>query len=278
MRRSRQTAVALARFAILGIVVYVALDVALVFLRPHFSVLHNAESDYGASGSYAWVMDLNFLLRGAFSLAVVRALVLAGALRGRGASAAHRGLTIWALASGALAFFPDDPVGTRTHGLGAVHLALAGVAFVAVLVGTIAGSRAARVAGLLRSRATALRILAGGALVPVLLLAHAKLRLHSLGGLYEKLFLAVEIVWLFVVAWAILRAPQAADQAAAAPRLKPGRPGRRGCVAGRRQFPPSRPARPRRRRRDQRRCRAAAQRRRSTTASSTARVRSRPPR
>ena|ERR1035441_5761247 len=82
MRRSRQTAVALARFAILGIVVYVALDVALVFLRPHFSVLHNAESDYGASGSYAWVMDLNFLLRGAFSLAVVRALVLAGALRG----------------------------------------------------------------------------------------------------------------------------------------------------------------------------------------------------
>src|ERR1039458_1337081 len=194
MRRSRQTAVALARFAILGIVVYVALDVALVFLRPHFSVLHNAESDYGASGSYAWVMDLNFLLRGAFSLPVVRALVLA---------------------AGALAFFPDDPVGTRTHGLGAVHLALAGVAFVAVLVGTIAGSRAARVAGLLRSRATALRILAGGALVPVLLLAHAKLRLHSLGGLYEKLFLAVEIVWLFVVAWAILRAPQAADQAAA---------------------------------------------------------------
>jgi hypothetical membrane protein len=215
MRRSRQTAVALARFAILGIVVYVALDVALVFLRPHFSVVHNAESDYGSSGAYAWVMDLNFLLRGAFSLAVVRALVLAGALRGRGASAAHRGLTIWALASGALAVFPDDPVGTRTHGLGAVHLALAGVAFVAVLVGTIAGSRAARVAGLLRSRATALRILAGGALVPVLLLAHAKLRLHSLGGLYEKLFLAVEIVWLFVVAWAILRAPQAGDQAAA---------------------------------------------------------------
>src|ERR1039457_2755920 len=137
MRRSRQTAVALVRFAILGIVVYVALDVALVFLRPHFSVLHNAESDYGSAGSYAWVMDLNFLLRGAFSLALARALMLAGGGRERTASVAHGGLIVWALASGALAFFPDDPVGTATHGLGKVHLALAFIAFTAVIVGTI---------------------------------------------------------------------------------------------------------------------------------------------
>ena len=41
----------LARLAIAGILVYVALDVALVFLRPQFSVLHNAESDYGSAGS-----------------------------------------------------------------------------------------------------------------------------------------------------------------------------------------------------------------------------------
>jgi predicted secreted protein len=40
--------------AIAGILVYLALDVALVFLRPQFSVLHNAESDYGSSGPYAW--------------------------------------------------------------------------------------------------------------------------------------------------------------------------------------------------------------------------------
>lgn len=215
MRSRHPAARALARFATVGILVYVALDIALVFLRPHFSVLHNAESDYGSSGSYAWVMDLNFLLRAAVSLAVVRALAAAAALRGRAATICYWGLGIWALASGALAFFPDDPVGTKTHGLGSVHLALAFVAFAAVLVGTISASHAARASELLRSRASAFTMLAYAAIVPILLLGHAKLRPHSLGGLYEKLFLAVELVWLFVAARALVRAPVAAPAPAA---------------------------------------------------------------
>jgi hypothetical membrane protein len=204
MSPRRPGALTLARFAIAGILVYLALDVALIFLRPHFSVLHNAESDYGSAGSYAWVMDLNFLLRGAFSLAVAGALMLSWDARERTASLAHGGLVVWALASGALAFFPDDPVGTPTHGLGRVHLALAFIAFAGVIVGTIAGSRAARAQPLLRSRATVLTALAYSALVPVLLLGHAHLRPRSLGGLYEKLFLAIELLWLAVVSWSIV--------------------------------------------------------------------------
>jgi hypothetical protein len=43
-------------------------------------------------------------------------------------------------------------------------------------------------------------LLSWGALVPVLLLGHAHLRPHSLGGLYEKVFLAVELGWLLAVA------------------------------------------------------------------------------
>jgi hypothetical protein len=50
MSARRPWAPTLARLAIAGILVYVALDVALVFLRSHFSVLHNAESDYGSAG------------------------------------------------------------------------------------------------------------------------------------------------------------------------------------------------------------------------------------
>lgn len=84
-----------------------------------------------------------------------------------------------------------------------MHLALAFIAFAAVIVGTIAGSRAARTQPLLRSRATVLAALADAALVPVLLLGHAHLRPNSLGGLYEKLFLAIELAWLFVVSWPI---------------------------------------------------------------------------
>ena len=152
------------------------------------------------------------------ALALARALMLAGDGRERTASVAHGGLIVWALASGALAFFPDDPVGTATHGLGKVHFALAFIAFAAVIVGTIAGSRAARTQPLLRSRAAVLAALAYAALVPLLLLGHAHLRPNSLGGLYEKLFLAIELAWLVVVSWPIAsqRARERVPAAAAA--------------------------------------------------------------
>ncbi|MHB1572139.1 MAG: hypothetical protein ACYC0H_23445, partial [Solirubrobacteraceae bacterium] len=44
-----------ARLVFAGIAAYAAIDTALVFLRPQFSLLHNAESDYGSRGSWAWV-------------------------------------------------------------------------------------------------------------------------------------------------------------------------------------------------------------------------------
>ena len=199
----RAGAAAWARAAVLGVVVYVALDVLLVFLRPHFSVLHNAESDYGSKGRWAWVMDLNFLLRCALSLAVVIALS-----RVRPAGRSRVGLWaigIWAVASGLLAFFPDDPVGTKTHGAAKVHLLLAAIAFVAVVVGTRLETRALRGDASWKPVTPTLIVLSWGALVPVLLLGKAHLRPHSLGGLYEKLFLAVELGWLLVAAAWVVR-------------------------------------------------------------------------
>ena len=76
-----------------GIVAYVAIDVLLVFLRPELSVLHSAESDYGSKGHWGWVMNVNFLLRCAFSVAVVLAL---GVRIGAGRVL----LLVWAIASG----------------------------------------------------------------------------------------------------------------------------------------------------------------------------------
>jgi len=187
-----------------GIAVYFALDSALVFLRPGFSVLHNAESDYGSKGRYAWVMDANFLLRGVLSFAVVRALGLSDANRAR----LRTGLTlllVWAVASGLLAFFPDDPVGTKTHGLARVHLLLAGIAFLGVLLGTIILSRALRADPLWHPLGVPLTVLSRGAVLPVLVLGWVHLRPHSLGGLYEKLFLGMELAWFLLVAWRISR-------------------------------------------------------------------------
>jgi hypothetical membrane protein len=188
----------LAAAAIAGIVLYVAVDVALVFLRPHFSVLHNAESDYGSKGPYAWLMDANFVLRCLLSLAVVHALALGG-----GSPRLRLGLVClatWSFASALLAFFPDDPVGTRTHGPAEVHLVLAGIAFVAVVIGTRSATRALRTDPTWRPMIGPLALLSWGALVPIVLLGRAHLRPHSLGGLYEKLFLAMELAWLLVAA------------------------------------------------------------------------------
>jgi hypothetical membrane protein len=182
-----------------GIAAYVLVDVALVFLRPHLSVLHNAESDYGSKGRYGWLMDLNFVLRCLLSLAVVRALAVVGAPNRRLRPALAL-LVAWSVASGLLAFFPDDPVGTRTHGLAKVHLALAGIAFVAVVLGTPLATRALRIDPCWRRVIAPLAVLSWGALVPVVLLGRSHLRLHSLGGLYEKIFLGTELAWLLVAA------------------------------------------------------------------------------
>jgi hypothetical protein len=188
-----------ARVALAGVVLYAIIDTALVFLRPQFSILHSAESDYGSSGSWAWLMDVNFLLRCALSLAVVGAVSVTAA-KNRGLQTALGLLIVWALSSGLLAFLPDDPVGTPLHTSGAVHLAIAFVAFLAVLAGTILGSMVLRAQPRWRRVAIPMAVLSWGALVPLLLLGGVGFHSHSLGGLYEKIFLGMELLWLVVVA------------------------------------------------------------------------------
>jgi hypothetical membrane protein len=187
-----------------GVVLYVAIDIALVFLRPEFSVLHNAESDYGSAGHYAWLMDVDFLLRCALSLAAVAAVLAAAPAATRRLRTGAALVCVWAVASGLLAFFPDDPVGTKLHGVAPhVHLVLAGIAFVGIAVGARVSTRALHADPAWRPVTGLLAALSWGAIVPVLLLGRSHLRPHSLGGLYEKAFLALELAWLLVAAlWA----------------------------------------------------------------------------
>lgn len=196
-----------ARVVVAGVAVYAAIDTALLFLRPQFSLLHSAESDYGSLGNWDWLMDLNFLLRCLLSLAAVRALTLATRVE---SVTPHlrlglRLLTIWAVASGLLAFFPDDPAGTPARWHGDVHLVLAFVAFLCVTVGALMVSHAVRSLPRWSSVATPLSLLAWSALIPLLLLGRTHLRRASLGGFYEKIFLGVELVWLLAAAMTAAR-------------------------------------------------------------------------
>jgi hypothetical membrane protein len=203
----------LVRFALAGVAIYVAIDVLLAFLRPGYSLLYNAESDYGR-GPWYWVMDLNFLLRCALSLAIAAALYRTARPDGR----TRWGLALlvtWAICSGLLAFFADNPEGTRQTASGVVHLVLAFIAFTCVTIGEILISASLMSDPAWRPAAPVLLAISVAGAGAYLLLGTAGKHHHAPGGLYERIFLGLELLWIVVAAIAIARQ---------APASQPGRP------------------------------------------------------
>jgi hypothetical membrane protein len=204
---SRLNARALAWLALAGVAGYVAIDVALAFLRPDYSLLHNAESDYGHGGSWAWLMDANFLLRCALSLAAAGALAKAAEPGGR-IRAGLALLAAWAVCSGLLAFFPDDLEGQPVHGSGAVHVALALVAFPCMAIAALVITAHLRLDPRWHGRAGLLLTVAIAGAVALVALGAAGHK-HAPGGLYERIFLGLELLWIALSAAhiAVTRSP-----------------------------------------------------------------------
>jgi Protein of unknown function (DUF998) len=208
-RLYRVRARVLAWCALGGVALYVAIDVLLAFLRPGYSLIYNAESDYGR-GPWYWVMDANFLLRCALSLALVGALAQAARRDGRPDSGgrARAGrilLVIWAVCSGLLAFFADDIEGQPVHFSGGVHLLLAFIAFPCVAVGTILISSSLWTDQEWRNARAVLVGLAAAGAAAFLLLGTAAGHKHAPGGLYERIFLGLELFWIALAAAGLIR-------------------------------------------------------------------------
>ncbi|MDR0358729.1 MAG: DUF998 domain-containing protein [bacterium] len=191
---------------LVGVALYVVLDALLKLLRPDLGLLHNPESDYGV-GPYSWVMDVTFLVRCALSLALVAALI-----HRIGASIAARIgtvlIVVWAVSSGLLAFFPDNPAGTPLQPHGEVHLLLALVGFLSVATGSVLVSIGVPLASR-RHRALLLVI--------SLLGVAALLALGAAGsayiGLLERVFLGLEMLWIALTASIVLYWPQRTQSA-----------------------------------------------------------------
>jgi hypothetical membrane protein len=193
----------LARLTLAGVAVYVAIDVLLAFLRPGYSLLYNAESDYGR-GPWYWVMDINFLLRCALSLAIAAALYQVARPDGR----TRWGLALlvtWAICSGLLAFFADNPEGTPQTGSGIVHLVLAFIAFTCITIGAILISASLLSDPSWRPAAPVLLTISVAGALAYLLPAVPHKHYHAPGGLYERIFLGLELLWIVVAAIAITR-------------------------------------------------------------------------
>lgn len=187
---------------IAGIVIYVAIDILLAHLRPDYSLVHNAESDYGR-GPYFWVMDINFLLRSLLSLALMKAIWLTFPKD----SPIKRGsywLAAWAVASGLLAFFADNPRGYPHLWSGSIHLLLAFIAFIGAIVGMVLLTGQFRAIQSWHKVTGWLIGLTALAFISLVLLNFAGSKPNKPGGLYERIFLGSVLVWEGVVAAKII--------------------------------------------------------------------------
>jgi hypothetical membrane protein len=191
---------------VLGIVIYIAIDIVLVFLRPDYSSLHNAESDYGR-GPYFWVMDINFLLRCGLSLALVKSIWTTFPKENPIKKTSYW-LIAWAISSGLLAFFADNPYGYPKLKSGSIHLLLAFVAFISVLAGMILLNMRFRAIKTWHRTANLLIGVTIFTIVSLLLMGHSSFRPHTLGGLYERVFLGSVLLWEGVVAIKTIQFPR----------------------------------------------------------------------
>lgn len=198
-------AVLLARLTLVGIALYVVLDIVAQLLPPHYSPISQAESNL-AVGPYGAVMTVNFLLRGALSFALLAALV---AITTPGARSAlgYVCFGVWSAGAIVLAFFPTDVVASQHTVHGTVHLVAAALAFLGVGVGAILISLAMSADPLLRSlrpRALTIAVLAAVVVVAVVLGIGAR----NDFGLVERIFIGLALLWMAVVAAHIQSLPR----------------------------------------------------------------------
>ena len=190
---------ALGALTIAGIVLYLALDVVAQLLPPHYSPVRQAESDL-AVGPYGYVMTINFVVRGVLSLALVAGLVRGVATRARSTVGIVL-ISIWAVGAFLLALFPTD-VNSWLTVHGGIHLLVALVAFCAVALGELLVSlrigtdaRWARLRPylLICSIATLVALLAQ-------LVGVRASEAFGIGGLVERIFLGLVLLWMLLVA------------------------------------------------------------------------------
>ncbi|WP_081710291.1 DUF998 domain-containing protein [Arthrobacter sp. 35W] len=195
--------------AMVGVLVYIAVDVVLRFLPPHYSVIHEAESNL-AVGPFGWIMALNFLGRAATTLFLVAAIGRSGPatrLRQTGMVLLAAG----AASSAVLPFFPTDvgpgsEMGSGSHtSTGLIHLWIAGLGFLAALAAVIVLTMWLRRSPPMARAVPGALFFAALASLGLLWLGISGGFMVGLLGLAERLCLAGILGWAFVVGLAIRR-------------------------------------------------------------------------
>jgi hypothetical membrane protein len=193
------------RLVVVGVFVYIVLDVVAQLLPPHYSPVTQAESDL-AVGPYGWIMTANFVVRGLLSLLFLYALRTTLTSEGTSLDRFRVGsalLGVWGVGALILAAFPTDVPATPVSWHGAIHLVVALFAFLGGAFGVYLLARQFGVSRVLtpaRGFAVAL-----GALAIVLcvvdlgspfVVPHLASRV---GGLTERIFLGSVLLWILAI-------------------------------------------------------------------------------
>ena len=186
------------------IILYMVLDVFAQVLPPHYSPISQAESLL-AVGPYGYIMTVNFLIRGVFSLLFVYTLVQILTMFGENWRSYKWGLYsigIWGVGALLLAGFPATGRTLVTHTVIGV------IVFIAAPLGELSISlKLDRVKALAGVKKIALVISVLGVLFTVFywgvlpFLHHLK---SSYSGFFERLLIGSVILWMAVMATYIL--------------------------------------------------------------------------
>ena len=186
------------------IILYVVLDVIAQVLPPHYSPISQAESLL-AVGPYGYIMTVNFLIRGVFSLLFVYALIQILTVLGENWRSNKWGLYaigIWGIGALLLAGFPATG---RTIG---IHTIIAIIMLIAAPIGELSISlKLDRMKALAGVKKIGLVIAVLGVLFMAFywgvlpFLHHLK---SNYGGFFERLLIGSVILWMAIMATYIL--------------------------------------------------------------------------
>jgi hypothetical protein len=187
------------------IILYIVLDAVAQVLPPHYSPISQAESLL-AVGPYGYIMTINFLNRGVFSLLFLYAFVQILGMLGekwRNYKFGLYAIGIWGVAALLLAGFPATG---RTLG---IHTVIALIIFIVTPLGELSISlKLGKVKPLEGVRKIALIIAVLGVLFMVFYLGFLPflLRLKSgYGGLFERFLIGSVIAWMGIISAYISR-------------------------------------------------------------------------
>ena len=186
------------------IILYVVLDAIAQVLPPHYSPISQADSLL-AVGPYGYIMTVNFLIRGLFSLLFVYALIQILTVLGENWRSYKWGLYalgVWGIGALLLAGFPATG---RTIG---IHTIIAIIVLIAAPIGELSISlKLDRMKALAGVKKIGLVIAVLGVLFMVFywgvlpFLHHLK---SNYGGFFERLLIGSVILWMAIMATYIL--------------------------------------------------------------------------